>query len=135
MSARRRVLHLIPDLDYGGAARQLSLLAPGLAMEGHEQHVAVLRDDGPLSQPLRNAGINPAFLSCRRRRLIDPDGWFRLRGLLRTVQPEVIHVWGRPALRFLCFVGGWPAARLVASLCGRPRKRLGLADRFDELLL
>ena len=38
-----RILYLLPDLDYSGAAKQLSLLAPGLARSGFLRMEAAFR--------------------------------------------------------------------------------------------
>jgi hypothetical protein len=35
-----RILYCIPDLDYGGAEKQLSYLAAEMARRGHEVHIA-----------------------------------------------------------------------------------------------
>ena len=45
----RKLLLLIPSLEYGGAARQLTLLAAGLPRERFEPHVAVLGAEGPFA--------------------------------------------------------------------------------------
>ena len=51
-----RLLYCIPDLEYGGAERQLSYLAAELARMGHEVHVASRRG-GPNLERLKSAGV------------------------------------------------------------------------------
>ncbi|MCG8545590.1 MAG: hypothetical protein MJE12_15430, partial [Alphaproteobacteria bacterium] len=45
------------DLNTGGAERHLAMLLPVLSQRGMTVSVYVVGDDGPMSQPLRAAGI------------------------------------------------------------------------------
>ena len=62
-----RILFLVRSLDYGGAERQLSLLAPGLTRRGHDIGVAVFYAGGLLARPLEDAGVRVVDLEKRGR--------------------------------------------------------------------
>src|SRR5260370_40083766 len=61
-----RVLHVIPHLEYSGAARQLQLLATGLPRDQFEVRVCALGLVGPVAKSLQSAGI-----------AVDALGWNR----------------------------------------------------------
>lgn len=52
-----KFLLLVGSLEVGGAETQLSLLAKGLAAEGHEVHFATFSGNGPLGPFLRESGV------------------------------------------------------------------------------
>ncbi|MBV9122869.1 MAG: glycosyltransferase [Planctomycetes bacterium] len=102
-----KILFLVANLNYGGLAKQLTLTARGLPHDRFQVRVVVLGQDGPLSQPLRAAGLEPDCLGWSRRLNIAPLR--RWRQLVKNFQPDVIHAWG------------WPAFRTDALLTGRTR--------------
>jgi glycosyltransferase involved in cell wall biosynthesis len=122
-----KVLHIIHRLNCHGAGRQLVLLATGLARPPFELQVALLADRGPLATELDQAGIVVHHLP--RRRLFDPTPLWNLRQLVRRSQPEVIHVWGMEALRFLRFAMPWGLPPLVVS-SPNGTSQPGLLDRW-----
>jgi hypothetical protein len=65
MPSPLRVALIIPTLDRGGAEKQLSLLAAGLAGHGIEPHVVVLTRDGPLREDLQQAGVPVTLIGKR----------------------------------------------------------------------
>src|SRR5436305_13800118 len=87
-----RILLLTHDLAYGGAARQLALLAAGLPRDRFAVRVFTTRPDAPWSLALREAGV--PVESGGRRRLFDVRGLLALRTALRQFAPDVIHVFG-----------------------------------------
>src|SRR5438046_847686 len=95
----RKVLFVIPSLDYGGAAKQLTLLLRGLSRDRFEPHVCVLERDGPYGESLRKAGLSIEVLGWRRQFDLTP-AW-RLRQLVQAFQPDVIHVWQPRVLRII----------------------------------
>lgn len=97
----RRILYLLPDLDYRGHARQASLLAQGMPRDRFEIAVACLSDRAPMAEPLSRSAI-PVHCLHRGYRF-DFHHWFRLRRLVQDFQPDLIHVWGGDALRTLRF--------------------------------
>lgn len=86
-----RVALVIPTLDQGGAEKQISLLAQGLSKHGFETHVIVLTRTGPREQELKQAGIPIHFIGKRWK--FDPVAWWRLRQLLKSLKPDVVHTW------------------------------------------
>lgn len=86
-----RVCLIIPTLDQGGAEKQLSLLARGLKDDGLEPIVVVLTRTGPRENELTEAGV--AVHHIHKRLKLDPFAWWRLRGLLKELKPDVVHTW------------------------------------------
>ncbi|HJU76071.1 MAG TPA: glycosyltransferase family 4 protein [Gemmatimonadaceae bacterium] len=83
-----RVLHVDSGRDWRGGQRQVFLLARGLREAGDEPLVAAY-PDAPLIQRLRNAGV--AASSLRMRADWDIVAARRLRALIRTWKPDVVH--------------------------------------------
>jgi glycosyltransferase involved in cell wall biosynthesis len=85
-----KVLFLIRSLGYGGAERQLVLLAKGLAKRGHDVIIAVFYSGGPLEKELCDAKVRIRPLNKRGR-------WdllrflMRLRKTLKEERPDIIH--------------------------------------------
>ena len=97
----RPILHLLPDLHYHGHARQVTLLAPALRQRGFSPSVFSTSGPGPFAQPLRQKGI--PVLGHGGLRKFDLEDWLALRRLLTTDRPELLHVWGLPALGVLWY--------------------------------
>src|SRR5262245_31006906 len=123
-----KILYLIPRLEYHGAARQLVLLTTGLPRAAFEPLVCVLGGDGPLAEPLRQAGIAVEFLAWQRR--FDPQPLIRLHRLLQRFQPDGIHVWQPLALRVLRLVARFKPRRMVLSAPFIPGREPGVVDRW-----
>jgi glycosyltransferase involved in cell wall biosynthesis len=86
------VAFVIPGLDrIGGAERQTTMLAMGLARRGWRVSVIALTGTGgEAAAHLAAAGVD--FLSLRMRKgLADPRGWLRFHRWLRRTRPEVVH--------------------------------------------
>lgn len=85
-----KILFLLRALNYGGAERQLIVLAKGLHERGHEVVVAVFYPGAPLEKDLREAGIRIRPLNKRGR-------WDLFAFLMRYARvvweesPDVIH--------------------------------------------
>lgn len=84
-----RITFIIRDLGHGGAQRQLSLLAPGLATGGHE--ITVLHFyGGAFEQVLRESGVRTVCVGKKGR--WDLIGFFlRLVKAARDSRPDVLH--------------------------------------------
>jgi glycosyltransferase involved in cell wall biosynthesis len=128
----RKILFLIPSLNPSGAARQLALLAPRLPRDQFELLVCVLGTGGLFAEPLRSAGIPIEALSWTR--LIDLAPFLRLRRLLRSFKPDVIHVWRPPSLRIVRLFAG-RASRVVVSAPLQPHEHGPQLSPLDSLLL
>ena len=85
-----KVVLLVRDLDYGGAQRQLVVLAKGLHARGHEVVVAPFYSGGPLEQELLEAGVRIRPLQKRGRWDVLPF-LFRLARVMREERPEILH--------------------------------------------
>jgi glycosyltransferase involved in cell wall biosynthesis len=109
------VTFLVSDLGYTGAAKQLSLLAPGLVRAGWTVQVFTGCRDGPFATPLRAAGVRVETTRGRQ--------WLTVRRLSGTV-----HVIGLKALgRLWLATLGARRPRVVLSLTGHER-----LTRFDR---
>ncbi|MBC7857135.1 MAG: glycosyltransferase [Pirellulaceae bacterium] len=86
-----RILQIIPTLVRGGAEKQLTLLATGLARKGWDLHVCVLTHTGPLEEQLRQAGVPLTFIDKRWK--LDPFAYRRLKREIQRLQPDVVHTW------------------------------------------
>lgn len=85
-----RIFLLSQSLDYGGAERQLALLAPGLATRGHDVAVALFCGGGPFEAGLQKHGVRVHNLAKAGRWEI--LGFFRrLVGLLSRERPDVVY--------------------------------------------
>jgi glycosyltransferase involved in cell wall biosynthesis len=95
-----RILHLTQDFAAGGAQRQLAYLAPMLVELGHEVAIGYLRG-GPHFARLANTGVRlhacgssgRESLYGRRIDNYDPRLFTRLRRLVRSLAPDVVHTW------------------------------------------
>ncbi|MCG6154725.1 glycosyltransferase [Rubinisphaera margarita] len=90
-SSSHRILYVLPTLDQSGAEKQLTLLATGLAAEGHEIHVVALNRGGYFEEQLKVAGISVTVLNKRLR--VDPVTHGRLRQVIRRFRPDIVHSW------------------------------------------
>jgi len=102
----RRILHLIPSMEGGGAERYLCYLAGGLVSSGWEMHVALLRG-GPNLERLRNSGAKVHYLGGRWN--YDPLIFPQIIRLIRRVKPSLVQTW----FRQMDILGG-----AAAGLCG-----------------
>lgn len=85
-----KILFLIRSLYYGGAERQLILLAKGLRERGHDVVVTVFYSGGPLDMALGEAGVRVRSLNKRGRWEI--FGFLvRLMRIMREEKPNIVH--------------------------------------------
>jgi glycosyltransferase involved in cell wall biosynthesis len=124
----RTILFVIPGLEYGGAARQLTLLAAHLPRERFRVCVAVLGGGAPWADVLRAAGVRVEVLGWKRP--LDARPFLALRRLIRAERPDVVHVWGMTALAAVVLTGSRPPRRVVASAVLPPGRRPGWAGRW-----
>lgn len=127
-----RILYLLPDLDYRGHARQAALLAERLPHDRFQLAVASLSEKNAWRESIAREGI--AVYSFAKAHRFDFQHWFELRRVLRTFQPEIIHVWGIEALRTLRYAtllrpGALPPIVLSLPPSWIRGRRLGWWDR------
>lgn len=89
MSSPLRILHLITELDPGGAERQLYHLATRLDRARFEPRVLCLRGFGEIGRMLRDAGVPAETLDMKRK--WDVGAPFRLRKKLDEWKPDILH--------------------------------------------
>src|ERR1043166_5888261 len=118
-----KILHVIDSLAYTGAARQLQLLATA----DPSMQICCLGSDTPWSESLKCAGVTVHTLGWSR--WFDFGAMWNLRTILHDVNPDVIHVWGRPALRTLALVAPTLLDRVVMSTPLPTRGELAWWDR------
>ena len=108
------VLLVVPSLETGGAERQVSLLAPGLARRGYSVEVATFAPGGMFRAPLERDGITIHTLPRSA-----PGAVLALRALLRRSRPRVVQsfLW---SANFRARVAAWrqPQCRVVIGLRG-----------------
>jgi glycosyltransferase involved in cell wall biosynthesis len=83
-----RILHVDPELNWGGGERQVLGLVEHLGRKGH--YNALLGSPGSaLLAAAERRGIET--LAARMRNELDPAGVFFLRGLLRSERYDIVH--------------------------------------------
>jgi glycosyltransferase involved in cell wall biosynthesis len=87
----RLILHIIDSLQRTGTAQQMELLVRSVPREQFEPHVFALREDGPISEHLTQAGVNVEVF--KRRWPADPLAFGRLLRHIKELQPDVIVGW------------------------------------------
>lgn len=109
----RTVLLVIASLEHSGAARQLSLLAANLPRDSFRVRVAVLGTEASWAASLRSKGVEVEVLGWRRP--FDVLPFAALRRLVRSMRPDVLHVWGATALRAVMLSGSRTTDLLVST--------------------
>jgi glycosyltransferase involved in cell wall biosynthesis len=120
----QKLCFVLPNLDYHGIARQVSLLAPLIVREGFQVDVVSLGGDGPFSASLRDSGI--AIHMLESLRLFDFHRWLAARRLLRELQPDIVHLCDYSTLDALRlgWLGSWePFPKLIFSPRGDASNR------------
>jgi glycosyltransferase involved in cell wall biosynthesis len=84
-----RILYVVSDLSFGGAQKQLVELARALSAAGHEVCIYTLNDDVPRQAELEGSGVTLRVDQKRSR--LDPAVLRRLRGVLDTWRPDLVH--------------------------------------------
>ncbi|MCS7045309.1 MAG: glycosyltransferase [Gemmataceae bacterium] len=123
-----KILHLVSTLGHGSAAAQLELIVRWTAPR-HEHSVCCLETEGPRAARLRTARIAVECLHWTRP--FDAAAPLRLRRLLKTLNPDSVHVWGRQSLRALALVGRrWLGRTIVSRPLAEPSTSLPALDRW-----
>jgi glycosyltransferase involved in cell wall biosynthesis len=109
-----KVVLLIPTLDRSGAEKQFTLLATNLPRDDFDVHAVALTRGGPYEALLRRGGIPVTIL--HKRWKFDPIAWWRLRGLVADLQPDILHAWLFAANSYGRMVAGnGPRPKVVVS--------------------
>jgi glycosyltransferase involved in cell wall biosynthesis len=115
VTAKRRILEIIPTLDRAGAEKQMTLLADRLPRDEFDVHVCALTRGGPLLADLEAAGI-PATVIGKRWKF-DPRAYSQLKQHITQVKPDLIHTWIFAADTY---------GRVAGNACGVRRLVCGL---------
>ena len=85
-----KILHVIASLGSGGAERQLSLLAPALAREGVNTHVAFCHGGSNLERLQKsNVGLHALKAAGNHNPIL---AW-QLYKLVRDLRPDIVQTW------------------------------------------
>ena len=87
-----KVLHVITDLNNGGAEAVLYRLATSDQQNGNQHHVVSMMDRGIYADRLEQAGVTVSTLDLPRGR-VTWGGLVRLYQLVRQVRPDVVQTW------------------------------------------
>ena len=87
--ARRSILHVIPNMEYGGAQRLVETLVAGPLSERYRFEVLCLTHAGEIGEELRARGVpvHVAGLSGWRR----PSDWKRAADYAALLKPDLVH--------------------------------------------
>lgn len=83
-----KILGCITELDVGGAEKAFVRILTGLKSKGWSVRAVSLRDAGPLSDDLRQAGISVDALQCGG--IADFRAFWRLKRLVQSSSPDVV---------------------------------------------
>jgi glycosyltransferase involved in cell wall biosynthesis len=122
-----KILHLIPSLDYCGTTRQLALLCQGLPRGQFDLQICVLGED---DSAIGLLGPEPVVHVLGKTRFVNLVALWKLRRLLRSFQPDIIHAWGMAAVRNLGFLGRRKGPLVVGAPLASQRMK-----PFDRWLL
>lgn len=86
------VLHIITDLDTGGAERMLTQLLPYLAEKGVRQSVVCLKNEGALAEVIRLQGYDVTCLGMKPGKA-DCGSFSQLLKIIAKTRPDLIQSW------------------------------------------
>ncbi len=84
-----KILHIISSLKIGGAEHALCNLLQGMKQHGWQHHVAYFHD-GPCKKIIQSLNI-PTYHITGLIHRYDPYAYIRLKKLVQTIQPDVLH--------------------------------------------
>lgn len=87
-----KILHIITDLDVGGAEMMLYNLVKEHKRSGHDINVIGLAADGPIGEKIKQCGI-PVTVIDMKKNSFDLRTLFRIVNLIKEIDPDVIQTW------------------------------------------
>jgi glycosyltransferase involved in cell wall biosynthesis len=87
-----KILHLITDLDRGGAEYCLKRLVERMDTRRFSSRIVSILPLGPLGKELRTEHIHVDTLNCATVRDI-PRAFWKLRQIILTAEPDIIQTW------------------------------------------
>ena len=113
MPQRVRILFIVRQLEIGGAERQLLALTTGLDPERFDVHVAPMYAGGQLAQAFVDAPHVTVHALAKSGRWDIVGFGRRLRQLVRTVRPQIVHGYMGGANELALLAGWWGGAAVV----------------------
>lgn len=92
-----KIVHVLDNLERGGAQTVLRSLVAGLSRRGHEQHLVVLNENYEPGVVADMQAAGAAVTIIGRPRLYAGIGFWQLTRLLRRLEPDWVHTllpWG-----------------------------------------
>lgn len=90
---KHKILHIITDLDTGGAEIMLYRLLSKMNKKLFEAEVISVTDIGPIGKNIQSLGIKVRALEMMRHGIPNPLVVFRLSKWLRQSKPDAIQTW------------------------------------------
>jgi len=121
-----RIVHVIPDLDIGGAEAQMVTLISRLQGSSHSCHVFTLQPGGPLCSKLNSLGVSIYSYKLKKRDLLRAP-WkiifaeLKLIKIIRYLRPHVVHSF----LPLVTFMGALAGRMAEVPLVITSRRALG----------
>jgi glycosyltransferase involved in cell wall biosynthesis len=118
-----RVLFIVPDKAGGGVSELPLSLASLLPANGFDVEACALQEEGL-------PGRHPSCHILSWARTLDMPAFRRLRAVVRTFSPDLVHAWTLPAARISLLAAG--RRPVIASNCleKNGRSSLGWLDRM-----
>lgn len=125
---RIKIVHLVTSLEVGGAQHNMLLGLPRLDPERYEHVLVSIMDRMQMEQQFRQLGIEVHSLGLSKK--TDLAVARRLRSLLKTLRPDILHTY---------LIHGNVLGRIVGRLVGVPtiigsELTIGQAGTFGKLL-
>ncbi len=114
-----KIFHLISNLQYAGRTKHLALLCRALPRVQFQPHVVVLNDSNTLESAASVAALGLAEVPVHflgRSHRFDPLSLWKLRALLGSQAPNLIHAWDHSALWRLGLARGSAAPMIAANV-------------------
>jgi glycosyltransferase involved in cell wall biosynthesis len=87
-----KIIHLITDLDTGGAEMMLFKLVSNMNPKEYDNQVISLTNNGAIGEKLQSMGV-PVFTLGMRRGIISISGMRRLFQIIKKRKPDIIQTW------------------------------------------
>ena len=89
------ILHVVGDLNVGGAERTMLNLLSLINKDGFEHHILTLFEEGSLADDFRNAGVSVETLGLTRSVMafLNPVNVGRLVNTIKSLKPQLIQTW------------------------------------------
>lgn len=126
-SRKLKIVHLVTSLEVGGAQHNMLLGLPNLDPYRYKHILISIMDRMQMKQQFQQAGVDVHSLGLRKK--TDITAAWRLRSLLRSIHPDILHTY---------LIHGNILGRIVGRLAGVPtiigsELTIGQAGRFGRI--